>query len=433
MSNRQKFYINGEWVAPSTGDLLEVINPANEEAIDAIALGGQADVDAAVAAAKDAFETFSQTTREERVALMERIIGVFKTRLGDLAATISSEMGAPMGLANAAQAPAGLGHFMTTLNILRSYEFEQDLGSSHVIKEPAGVCGFITPWNWPINQIACKVAPALAAGCTMVLKPSEVAPFNADHLRGNPARGRRAGGRVQPGQRRRPDRRRGPRIAPRHRHDVLHGFHARRHRRRPQRGADREARLPGTRWQVGEHHPGRRGLQRGDLPGRVRHVHELRPVLQRADAHAGAAVAHGRSGGHRQGGGRAGQGRRPERPGHDDRPGGLRAAVREDSGPHREGHRGGREARNRRNRTPGRAQPGLLRQADSVLPRHQRHDDRPGRDLRPGPVAHRLRGRRGRRAHRQRYGLRALRLHLVRRPGAGAGPSRGASAPATCT
>ena len=179
MSNRQKFYINGEWVPSSTGDLLEVINPATEEAIDTIALGGQADVDAAVAAAKDAFETFSQTTREERVALMERIIEVFKTRLGELAATISSEMGAPMGLANAAQAPAGLGHFMTTLNILRNYEFEQDVGSSHVIKEPAGVCGFITPWNWPINQIACKVAPALAAGCTMVLKPSEVAPFNA--------------------------------------------------------------------------------------------------------------------------------------------------------------------------------------------------------------------------------------------------------------
>ena len=179
MSNRQKFYINGEWVAPSTDDRLEVINPATEEAIDVIALGGRADVDAAVAAAKAAFETFSQTAREERVALLERIIEVFKGRMGELAATISSEMGAPMPLANAAQAPAGLGHFMTTLNILRTYEFEEDVGTSHIVKEPAGVCGFITPWNWPINQIACKVAPALAAGCTMVLKPSEVAPFNA--------------------------------------------------------------------------------------------------------------------------------------------------------------------------------------------------------------------------------------------------------------
>ncbi len=179
MGNRQKFYINGEWVEPSTGETLEVINPSTEEPIDSIALGGQADVDAAVAAAGAAFETFSVTTREERVELMEAIIEVFKRRMGDLAATISEEMGAPMSLANAAQAPAGLGHFMTTLRVLRTFEFEEDIGTSHVVREPAGVCGFITPWNWPINQIACKVAPALAAGCTMVLKPSEVAPFNA--------------------------------------------------------------------------------------------------------------------------------------------------------------------------------------------------------------------------------------------------------------
>ena len=179
MSNRQQFYINGQWVAPSTNDTLDVINPATEEPIDAIALGGQADVDAAVAAAKAAFETFGKTTREERVALIERIIDCFKARMGDLAATISGEMGAPMSLANAAQAPAGLGHFMTTLNVLRNYAFEEDIGTSRIVKEPAGVCGFITPWNWPINQICCKVAPALAAGCTMVLKPSEVAPFNA--------------------------------------------------------------------------------------------------------------------------------------------------------------------------------------------------------------------------------------------------------------
>ena len=179
MSNRQKFYINGQWVTPSTSDTMDVVNPATEESIDAIALGAKADVDAAVAAAKAAFQTYSQTTREERVALLEKIIAVFQRRLGDLASTISEEMGAPKGLANGAQAPAGLGHFMTTLNVLRNFEFEEDIGTSRVVKEPAGVCGFITPWNWPINQIACKVAPALAAGCTMVLKPSEVAPFNA--------------------------------------------------------------------------------------------------------------------------------------------------------------------------------------------------------------------------------------------------------------
>ena len=179
MSNRQKFYINGEWVQPSTDATLEVINPATEEPIDTIALGGPQDVDKAVAAAKAAFETYSQTSREERVALMERIIAAYSARMGDVAAVISQEMGAPMGLAKAAQAPAGLGHFMTTLEVLKTYEFEEDIGTSHIVREPAGVCGFITPWNWPINQIACKVAPALAAGCTMVLKPSEVAPFNA--------------------------------------------------------------------------------------------------------------------------------------------------------------------------------------------------------------------------------------------------------------
>ena len=179
MSNRQKFYINGEWVEPSTSATLEVINPATEQPIDSIALGGAADVDKAVAAAKAAFETFSQTSREERVTLLEQIIAAYSARMGDVAAVISQEMGAPLPLANAAQAPAGLGHFMTTLEVLKTFEFEEDIGTSHVVREAAGVCGFITPWNWPINQIACKVAPALAAGCTMVLKPSEVAPFNA--------------------------------------------------------------------------------------------------------------------------------------------------------------------------------------------------------------------------------------------------------------
>tara|TARA_B100000315_G_scaffold193523_2_gene184041 strand:+ start:687 stop:2120 length:1434 start_codon:yes stop_codon:yes gene_type:complete len=179
VSNRQKFYIDGAWVAPSTADTLDVINPANEEVIDQVAMGGEADINAAVTAAKTAFETFSQTTREQRIELLGKIIAAYSARLGEVAATISEEMGAPMALANAAQAPAGLGHFMTTLQVLKNFEFEEDIGTSHVVREPAGVCGLITPWNWPINQIACKVAPALAAGCTMVLKPSEVAPFNA--------------------------------------------------------------------------------------------------------------------------------------------------------------------------------------------------------------------------------------------------------------
>ena len=179
MSNRTNFYINGQWVEPSTSETLDVINPATEESIGVVALGNEVDVDKAVRAAADAFDSYSRSTREERVALLEKIIQVYGSRMDDVAAVISEEMGAPMGLAKAAQAPAGLGHFMTTLSVLKSFEFEEVLGNSKIIKEPAGVCGFITPWNWPINQIACKVAPALAAGCTMVLKPSEVAPFNA--------------------------------------------------------------------------------------------------------------------------------------------------------------------------------------------------------------------------------------------------------------
>lgn len=179
MSNRTKFYINGEWVEPSTSETLDVINPATEESIGVVAMGNEVDVDKAVQAAAAAFDSYSQTSREERVALIEKIIQVYGSRIDEVAAVISEEMGAPMGLAKAAQAPAGLGHFMTILNVLKGFEFEETLGSSKVIKEPAGICGFITPWNWPINQIACKVAPALAAGCTMVLKPSEVAPFNA--------------------------------------------------------------------------------------------------------------------------------------------------------------------------------------------------------------------------------------------------------------
>ena len=175
----KQFYIDGKWVEPVGDETLAVVNPATEEVIDSIAMGGPDDVDAAVAAAKRAFETFSLTTREERLALIDRVIEVYGTRLDDLARTISQEMGAPMWLAQVAQATAGLGHFMTTREVLANFEFESQLGDNLVVREPVGVCGLITPWNWPVNQIACKVAPALAAGCTMVLKPSEVAPLNA--------------------------------------------------------------------------------------------------------------------------------------------------------------------------------------------------------------------------------------------------------------
>ena len=179
MDNAKKFYINGEWVDPIGTETMDVVNPATEEPICAIALGNSADVDRAVAAAKAAFETFSQTTREERIALLEKIIECYKARMGDIAAAVSQEMGAPVGLANAAQAPAGLGHLMYTLNALKEFSFEQMVAGNKIVREPIGVCGLITPWNWPLNQIAAKVGPAIAAGCTMVLKPTEIAPINA--------------------------------------------------------------------------------------------------------------------------------------------------------------------------------------------------------------------------------------------------------------
>ena len=179
MKDYLKFYINGEWVDPVEPRSLEVENPATEEPFARISLGSKADVDKAVAAAKAAFPSFSQTSVEYRADLLDKITAGIQKRIPDLASAISDEMGAPMWLANAAQVPAGMGHFATTAAILRGYEWEELKGTTLLRKEAIGVCGFITPWNWPLNQIACKVAPALAAGCTMVLKPSEIAPLDA--------------------------------------------------------------------------------------------------------------------------------------------------------------------------------------------------------------------------------------------------------------
>ena len=179
MKEFTQFYIGGEWVDPADGQPFPVINPATEEVIAKISLGNAADVDRAVAAARAAFDTFSLSTRAERLDLLSSIIDVYKKRYDDMAAAISDEMGAPMTLAHQSQAACGTGHLATARKVLKDFEFETTVGSSIVLKEPVGVCGFITPWNWPINQIACKVAPALATGCTMVLKPSEIAPLSA--------------------------------------------------------------------------------------------------------------------------------------------------------------------------------------------------------------------------------------------------------------
>jgi aldehyde dehydrogenase (NAD+) len=188
-----KFYIDGQWVDPVELKTLDVENPATEEVVGKIALGGAADVDKAVKAARRAFETFSRTSREERIDLLQRILAEYQKRFGDLADAVTEEMGAPASLAQRAQVPAGMGHLATAIEVLKNYKFEEDRGVTMIVKEPIGVCSFITPWNWPLNQIACKVAPAIAVGCTMVLKPSEVAPFSGQifaeimHAAGVPA------------------------------------------------------------------------------------------------------------------------------------------------------------------------------------------------------------------------------------------------------
>ena len=179
MREYMKFYIDGAWVDPATPKSIDVINPATEAVCGHISAGSAADVDKAVAAARKAFETFSLTSREERIELLERIQAEYTKRFGDVASAITEEMGAPASLAQRAQAPIGIGHIATGIAVLKNFQFEEDRGTTRIVKEPIGVVGMITPWNWPINQIACKVVPALATGCTMVLKPSEEAPFSA--------------------------------------------------------------------------------------------------------------------------------------------------------------------------------------------------------------------------------------------------------------
>jgi aldehyde dehydrogenase (NAD+) len=193
MKSCPKFYINGAWVEPNDPKPFDVINPATEESIGQIMLGNARDVDAAVAAAKAAFASFSRTSRDERVALLEAILGRYQERYAEMVETISSEMGAPVWLCEQAQAAMGPAHIGATLEALKTYPFEETRGNVTLRREPVGVCGLITPWNWPVNQIACKVIPALAAGCTMVLKPSEIAPLSAAlfaeilHAAGTPA------------------------------------------------------------------------------------------------------------------------------------------------------------------------------------------------------------------------------------------------------
>ncbi|AXX97686.1 aldehyde dehydrogenase family protein [Profundibacter amoris] len=183
MLDKRAFYINGAWSAPETAQDFEVINPSTEEPCAVISLGDQADTDRAVAAARAAFDNWMFTPKAARLALMEKLAAIYESRKGEMAEAISLEMGAPIDMALAAQAEAGSEHMADAINTLRAYEFDRMLGdhapNDRILMEPIGVVGLITPWNWPMNQVVLKVLPAMAAGCTMVLKPSEIAPLSS--------------------------------------------------------------------------------------------------------------------------------------------------------------------------------------------------------------------------------------------------------------
>ncbi|MGR6432966.1 aldehyde dehydrogenase family protein [Rhizobium sp. PAMB 3174] len=179
MDRYLKFYIDGAWVEPVGENRLPVIDPATEQPFAEIAMGSAADAERAIAAARRAFTTFSLTAHDERLALLQRILDIITRRRDELGDVISREMGAPLQMARDEQAGIGIAHFKQTIRAMQDFPFEYMQGTTRIVHEPIGVVGMITPWNWPINQIACKVAPALATGCTMVLKPSEIAPVNA--------------------------------------------------------------------------------------------------------------------------------------------------------------------------------------------------------------------------------------------------------------
>src|SRR6056297_3820493 len=175
------FYIDGEWVTPASTETMPILSPATNRQVGTVAMGNATDMDRAVQAAKRAFETFSMTSKDERLALLRRLAEVTRARIDDLAHAMTTEMGAPITMSHAVQADAGIGHLEAFIAALKRLDEEETLPSGDILsREPIGVCGLITPWNWPINQIALKVIPALAAGATCVLKPSEHTPLSAN-------------------------------------------------------------------------------------------------------------------------------------------------------------------------------------------------------------------------------------------------------------
>ena len=325
----------------------------------------------------------------------------------------------PISLSRMIQAGLPTMTFASMPQLVEEIAWEEQVGNSLVVREPVGVVGAITPWNYPLHQIAAKVAPALAAGCTVVLKPSEVAPLNAFVLAeicdevGLPA------GRLQPRHRARPGRRRGDRRAPRDRHGLLHRLDARGPARVRAGGPGGQARRARARRQVAQRDPRRRRPRAGRGRRRGQVLPELGPDLQRADADARAArAARGGRADRRRGRRRGVHAGRPVRRRQRARAARLRDAARARARLHREGAGRGRQARHRRRRAARGPRERLLRAADGLLRRHARDDDRPGGDLRPGAGDHALRRRGGRGPDRQRLDLRPGRRRLVGRRGA---------------
>ncbi|SOZ38607.1 protein of unknown function (plasmid) [Cupriavidus neocaledonicus] len=432
MHSVDKFYIHGKWVQPAEGATqADIIDPATEAVAGTLAMGTAADVDRAVAAARQAFPAWSVSTRETRIALLERIIAAYQARMADLAQAVRQEIGAPITLATNLQAAIGLAQLQATLQALRDFAFESPRGKSLVLREAIGVAALITPWNWPLNQIAAKVAPALAAGCTVVLKPSEIAPLDAQifaeimDAAGTPPgvfnhdlwRRPRGGCRAV--------------VASRGRHGVDHRLDPRRRGSGHQRRADGQARGAGARRQVaadraGRRRPAGRGHQRrGPVHG------QFGPDLRGAHARAGAARTLRGSGANRGGGGQCGEGGRSVGPRDQDGADFQPRPVRQGAAPDRRRHRGRRAAGRRRPGPPRRPGARLLCPSDCLCRRAQRHDHRSRGNLRAGAVPVAVRQRRGSRGHRQRHGFRPGGLCRLVRPGTGA-QAGGAAARRQC-
>ena len=258
MKTYDKVFIDGAWVKAGGAGSFDVINSATEEVMGRVPAGTAADVDRAVAAARAAFETWSQTSLEERASYLQKIQEGIMARSAEIAATVTGEVGMPIRLSTMIQ--AGLPGMVagSYAQILREFKFEEQVGNSLVVREPVGVVGCITPWNYPLHQVIAKVAPALAAGCTVVLKPSEVAPLSAFMLAEIIERSEASQGRLQPGERDRTGGGRGARRAPGHRHGLVHRLDARGSPRLRAGGADDQARGARARRKIRQHHPRRR-------------------------------------------------------------------------------------------------------------------------------------------------------------------------------